>query len=178
MTAGALSRDGATEADAIILREQAFQSAQILGAEQLEILTFPDQRLDTLGSLELAKAVERTVKLVEPQVVYTHHWADLNSDHRMTLEATLVACRPLPGCKVRAVYAYEVQAIEIRSCLCVDVEGEPWARKMRALECYRGEMRDFPHVRSVEALTARARARGASVGIHASEAFEIVREIR
>lgn len=49
--------------------------------------------------------------------------------------------------------------------------------KRRALECYRSEMRPFPHARSLENVEHLARYRGASVGIEAAEAFMVVRDV-
>ena len=49
--------------------------------------------------------------------------------------------------------------------------------KMKALACYAGEMRPFPHPRSVEAIEALARWRGASAGLQAAEAFHVIRQV-
>ena len=40
------------------------------------------------------------------------------------------------------------------------------------------EMRDFPHARSYDALSALAKWRGASVGVSAAEAFTLERMIK
>ena len=50
--------------------------------------------------------------------------------------------------------------------------------KIKALEVYESEMRDWPHSRSIKAVEHLARWRGASVGVEAAEAFMLVREIR
>ena len=50
-------------------------------------------------------------------------------------------------------------------------------KKRRALEAYAGEMRPFPHARSIEALENLARWRGASVGMTAAEAFQLARAL-
>jgi LmbE family N-acetylglucosaminyl deacetylase len=50
-------------------------------------------------------------------------------------------------------------------------------RKLQALQAYAGEMRPFPHTRSVVALEHLARWRGATVGCAAAEAFELGRRI-
>ena len=52
-----------------------------------------------------------------------------------------------------------------------------WESKCAAIAAYEGEMRPFPHPRSAEAIEAKARWRGAQVGLTAAEAFVIVREI-
>lgn len=49
--------------------------------------------------------------------------------------------------------------------------------KILVLERYGEEMRPFPHARSLESVTALARLRGASAGMAAAEAFDVVREL-
>ena len=119
-----------------------------------------------------------------PEVVYTHHAGDLNVDHRIVHQATVTACRPLPGSPVRALYAFEtVSSTEwqtagesFRPQRCVDIE--PFlGRKLRALDAYQAEMRPFPHARSHEAVEALARVRGAAAGLRAAECFVVVREV-
>ena len=51
------------------------------------------------------------------------------------------------------------------------------AAKLGALECYTMEMRSFPNARSSEAVEAQAKLRGASAGLMAAEAFEVLRQI-
>jgi LmbE family N-acetylglucosaminyl deacetylase len=50
-------------------------------------------------------------------------------------------------------------------------------RKVMAIEVYEPEMRPFPHARSIAAVGALARFRGASVGLAAAEALVVIREV-
>ena len=52
------------------------------------------------------------------------------------------------------------------------------ATKQAALQVYAGEMRDFPHPRSHEAVDALARLRGSTIAVAAAEAFQLVRSVR
>jgi hypothetical protein len=58
----------------------------------------------------------------------------------------------------------------------VDIDSQ-LDRKINAMRAYSREMRAFPHPRSLEMLTAKARSRGAQVGLAAAEAFILLREI-
>ena len=49
--------------------------------------------------------------------------------------------------------------------------------KIKALEAYESEMREWPHARSIKALEHLARWRGASVGVEAAEAFILNRQL-
>jgi LmbE family N-acetylglucosaminyl deacetylase len=185
---GATSRTAdrrATEHQAAVaaLRTAASRAAGILGAQSPRFLGLPDNRLDRLDRLDVIKAVEAVVAEVRPTVVYTHHAGDLNVDHRIVHEAVLTACRPLPGSCVRAIHAFEtVSSTEwalgpgFRPTRFVEI-ADTLRRKLDALACYTTEMRPFPHARSMEAVEAQARLRGASIGVNTAEAFEVVREI-
>lgn len=180
LSAGAVSRgtpDVDGQADA--LRRQAIESADILGAS-VAVLNNPDQRFDSVDMLDLVRAIEAVIRQLEPERVYTHHGGDRNLDHRLTHDAVLTACRPVPGSSVRSVYAFEVASSWGRFWpnLFVDVSGLALERKAKALACYKDEMRAAPHPRSIEVLLALATWRGATVGVAAAEAFEVVLEIR
>jgi LmbE family N-acetylglucosaminyl deacetylase len=183
LTSGVMARGDAVEADVVELRSHAMDAAQVIGAD-LRMLNYPDQRLDTVDRLTLTKAVEGVIETMRPDAVYTHSAADRNLDHRITHDVVLTACRPLPGFSVRAVYAFEVPSSSewggraFAPTVFVDVSGDAMQIKHRALACYRGEMCEFPHPRSVGGLSSLASWRGATAGVPAAEAFELVREIR
>jgi LmbE family N-acetylglucosaminyl deacetylase len=168
------------------LRAAARSAATILGTQPPSFGGFADNRLDGVELLEIVKTVERIVAEFSPQVVYTHHGGDLNVDHRRVHDAVLTACRPLPGSAVRAIYSFEVlsstgwmgasRELAFVPTRFVDVTAT-LARKLDALKAYSGEMRAFPHARSIEAVTALAQLRGATVGLAAAEAFQVEREI-
>lgn len=164
----------------------ATAAAQILGSDAPRHENLPDNRLDTLPMLELAQAVERGVAEFRPDRVYTHHHGDLNVDHRLTHDAVLTACRPLPEQSVTSIYAFET--------LSSTEWGGPYGeqaflpnhfenidgfldRKLEALTAYDMEMAAFPHPRSPEAVRALAILRGANSGFHAAEAFMLVRSL-
>jgi len=174
-------------ADALRRREDgAAAVARILGAESPVFHRLPDNRLDGLPLIDLAKLVEREIARIGPDIIYTHHGGDLNIDHRLTHQAVLTACRPLPGARVRAIYTFEVPSSTewggaatgggFTPTRFVDIAGQ-LQRKLDALACYGDEMRPFPHPRSREAIEALARSRGAASGLAAAEAFMVVREI-
>ena len=51
-------------------------------------------------------------------------------------------------------------------------------RKKEALACYAGELRPWPHPRSLEAVSALAQVRGSECGLEAAEALILLREVR
>ena len=163
------------------------QVAALLGAKDLFMRDLPDNKFDTVPLLDVVKIIEDIVKQVRPRVVYTHHGGDLNIDHSITARAVLTATRPVPGCPVRELLAFEVpsstewafQQYEpaFRAGVFMDVQATIEI-KIKAMELYEGETRPFPHPRSAEALRAIARRWGSVVGVECAEAFSLVRSIR
>jgi LmbE family N-acetylglucosaminyl deacetylase len=161
-------------------------AASLLGAREPHFLGFPDNRLDQIDLLDITQTIERIVRTIAPDTIYTHHAGDLNIDHVLCHRALLTACRPLPDSKVRRIYAMEVpSSTEWSSPIpanafiptrFVDISSTREAKR-HALDAYAEEMRAFPHPRSFEAVDALAAWRGASAGLHIAEAFMVVREI-
>ena len=169
------------------LAQAAQQAGVILGAQGVELLDFPDNRLDSLDRLDLIKQIERRIDRHQPRVVYVHHASDVNVDHRRLHEAVVTACRPTPGHRVRQLLSFEVasstewqppsSAPAFQPNWFVDISDQ-WQRKRDALVAYASEMRPWPHARSLEALEHLARWRGAQVGVEAAETFCLLRQIR
>jgi len=86
--------------------EHIRKAAATLGVRDVRPLGFPDQRLDTLPLTEIITPLDAIVKEVQPQVVYCQWGGDINRDHHLLFQATLVATRPT-ACWVRAVYAFD-----------------------------------------------------------------------
>jgi len=164
-------------------RVNAITAAEILGSTEP---VFPENRSDTIPLLDIVGAIERCVNEIKPQIVYVSHGGNLNIDHQTAFKATVTALRPVPGTVVRAVYAYEILsstdwappgfAAPFRPTLFVDITAQ-LNRKLDALAAYGDEMRPEPHARSLISARAAAQVRGATVGVGAAEAFEIVRQI-
>jgi LmbE family N-acetylglucosaminyl deacetylase len=169
------------------LRDDSKQVAKRLGASDLFQYDLPDNRFDTLPLLDIIKLIENLLERVQPEVIYTHHHGDLNIDHAVLHRAVVTATRPVSGCAVRELYAFEVpsstdwafgQFVPVfRPNVFVDI-GDTLETKIQAMALYSSEVRSFPHPRSAVALRAIAQSRGSSAGLAASEAFELVRAVR
>lgn len=164
----------------------ARKAADILGISKLEFLGFPDNRLDEIGLLDVVQRMESILRDLRPTTIYTNHHGDLNIDHQICHRAVITACRPMPDGSVKRIYAMEVASST--EWQTPDKSGfsparfvniEPFLEKKRkALQAYAEEMRAFPHARSLEALEALGRWRGASVGFGAAEAFMVMRDLQ
>jgi len=186
MTDGVGAR-GAEDRDKIKKRAQAsINAGKILGLEWLDGGSFPDNAMDTVGLLDVAKVIERAKTLTKPTTVYTHSTADLNIDHRIVSQATLTAFRPQPNEVWEEIRTFEVMSAtdyghksiikEFTPNLYVEIS-ETWQTKLAALNEYSAEMREPPHTRSFDGLENLAKYRGYQVGLPYAEAFEIIRKV-
>lgn len=169
------------------LHAAAQEASAILGVRELILESFPDNRMDSVPLLDVVARVETVIDNCKPQVIYTHSEKDLNIDHNVVFRAVLTATRTMGGCPVKSIYAYEVpsstewgfgkinRAFNPNYFINID---DYLSHKLSAMAAYEGESRSFPHPRSLPALEALARWRGASVGYQAAEAFELVRHVR
>lgn len=164
----------------------AHSASKIMGVKSLTLHDFPDNRMDSLDRLDVIKVVEQLINKYQPQVVYTHHVGDVNVDHKIIHEAVVTACRPMPSQPVKTLLFFEIpsstewqtpgSATPFLPNWFVDVSSTIDV-KLRALEAYRSEMRPWPHVRSIEAVTHLVKWRGASIGTEAAEAFVLGRNL-
>jgi len=168
------------------LAEAANQAGAILGSASVTLLDFPDNRMDSVDLLDVIKPIEEQVSRLMPDTVVTHHGGDLNIDHRIIHEAVVTACRPQPGFSVQRILVFEVaSSTEWQLPGSAPIFQPNWFenvsatidRKLQALEVYTSEMRPWPHARSTKAIEYLARWRGASVGVEAAEAFELLRVV-
>lgn len=164
-------------------RAETEEACRLLGVAHLHPHELPDNRLDSLDLLDLVKLVDGHLAEVAPEVVYTHHGGDLSIDHELVHRAVMTATRPLPGCPVRWVFAFETasatewnfrQAAAFQANYFVDIEAQ-LERKLAAMAAYRSELREPPHPRSLAAIERNARAWGSRCGLGAAEAFRVVR---
>lgn len=168
------------------LADAARKAAIVLGTRPPRFGGLPDNRLDTIALLDVVKIVEATGEEIRPDVVYTHHAGDLNIDHQIVARAVATAFRPISNATVKAIYSFETLSssewalpsagTHFQPCRFEDIS-DVLDLKVAALECYASEMRDFPHPRSMDAVTALARTRGATAGLAAAEAFCVLREV-
>ncbi len=165
----------------------ARKANQILGVEDLTLLTYPDNRMDTVPLLDVVQDIERVMGKCRPSIVYTHHASDVNIDHRRAQDAVLAACRPQPMHSVKQLLFFEVpSSTEWRPAASGPIFSPDWfvdisdtlSLKLEALRAYAPELREFPHPRSTAAVENLARWRGASAGLQAAEAFSLGRFIR
>jgi LmbE family N-acetylglucosaminyl deacetylase len=169
-----------------MLRKSAVAANQILGVHNLQFLSFPDNRMDSIDRLDIIKAVELYVEEHKPDRIYTHHSSDLNVDHRRLHESVVTATRPIPNSIKPSILSFEVASSTEWQSPTIGHAFQPnffsdisstLEKKTAALGEYLCEMRDWPHARSVQAVQHQAHYRGSQIGTNSAEAFVLLRHI-
>ena len=164
------------------LELEATKANRFLGVSRTIFLGLPDNALDNVSLLTIIQKIERIIERYMPQLVYTHHHGDVNIDHQLTARAMQAVCRPLPESSIEMVLAFEVASSTEWSFqsdrifapnVFYDVSGF-FDKKIKAMELYQSEIRQFPHPRSSEYLRALARVRGGQAGFNFAEGFSLV----
>lgn len=152
-----------------------------------EIL-FPDagkmEKLDQVPKRTLVDRFQDLYREYRPQLLLLPYHVDYDQDHRQTFETAFAAARPIAevfgGWLTPMILAYEQSKLSFawqdlpRPQVFVDIS-KYIDIKCRAIELYRTQFRPPPHVRSLEAVRALARLRGAEIGTDFAEAYKVER---
>lgn len=167
-------------------KEEAIKANEILGVKKVYFGNLPDMKLDTVPHVAINKEIERTIKVVKPNIVFTHHAGDVNKDHKLIFESTLVACRPNKDV-VQEIYSYEVPSSTEWSDssqndfyipnVFISLNKKNIDRKITAMKKYETEIREYPHPSSIKSLINYSRYRGNQIGKDYAEAFRLIRRI-
>ena len=132
------------------------------------------------------KEIESNIKTFMPDIIFTHHVGDLNIDHKIVNQAVVTASRPQNKCSVKSLLFFETLSstewqipdyvTSFSPNMFVDIS-DYLETKVKAMECYHQELREWPHPRSVKGINTLAFLRGSTAGVNAAEAFIIGRYI-
>ncbi len=163
-------------------KKESYAAAKVLGItrECVHHLNLADQHLDIYPFLDLVKYIEKIKKQIQPDIVYTNFWNDLNLDHRLTCQAVATAFRPKPHQKMASLFQFEVPESTYLSIPDGKKAFQPnhfvnisqtLTLKLEALAAYESERRDYPDLRSAEFMKELARQRGKIKNMKYAEAF-------
>ncbi|MFQ5866774.1 MAG: PIG-L deacetylase family protein [bacterium] len=166
-------------------KEEARKSTEILGIKKIYFFDLPDMQLDTIAHVKVNKAIEEMISRIMPDIVYTHYWGDVNKDHRVVFESTMVAVRPSFKHTIKRILLYETPSSSEWNApiltdkfipnVYVDIS-ETISKKIEAMKAYESELREFPHPRSIEAVTTYVKKNGLVIAKEAAECFLLIRE--
>lgn len=170
------------------IRAEAREACKILGVKKLIFREIPAALVSDEPMWKVNREVASVLNEVQPDVLYVPFPFDLHKDHRQLYYACSVAWRPISttGFNVKEVYAYEVPSETHWNApylepgflpnVWIDIS-QTLEAKLAALRCYKSQMKEFPDVRSVEAVEALAKLRGSQMSMRAAEAFVLIRKL-
>jgi N-acetylglucosamine malate deacetylase 1 len=157
---------------------------QLLRFDEVYRLELPTTQLDQLPLREIVSGVSEVFGKFQPNEIFVPHYSDVHSDHRIVFQAVGSCTKWFRYPFVQRILCYETlsetdvglgEAGAFRPNYFLDIA--PFIeQKIAALKVYSSELDEFPFPRSVEAVQAQAKLRGAASGYIAAEAFELLRE--
>jgi|TARA_B100000287_G_scaffold435312_1_gene503005 LmbE family N-acetylglucosaminyl deacetylase len=180
LATGLTSRKNTNDLSIKALRDESIKSSKIMGANSITFENFPDNMMDTVPLLDVVKKIESFIKKKKIEIIFTHNHDDLNIDHSVVNKAVITACRPIE--KKINVYACEILSSSewnfdsddtFKPNTFIDI-GETIKKKIKAMECYKSEIRNFPHPRSIEGIKNLSKLRGSQSNLNYAEAFRLI----
>lgn len=172
--------------DDLEIHKKNIKDAQkAIGYQIVNTHNFPDNRFDTVALLDIIKIIEKEKKDFQPEIIFTHHGGDLNIDHQRTFEAVITSTRPMENETVHTIITFETPSgtewqastdpRKFSPNIFVEVSELDMNAKIRGMEAYEFEKREFPHPRSPEALKVLSKRYGVMLGGVFYEAFQLIR---
>jgi len=168
------------------VRNECMEADRLLGVKQTIFMDFPASMLESVSRYEFNGAFLRLIHDIKPDIVFIPHRGDMQIDHKMTVDAAMVALRPKYDHIVKKIYAYETLSETgwdipntvnefIPTCY-IDIS-DVLESKLEAINMFKSQISDFPNARSLETIKALAQYRGSMMNLKAAEAFMLIREI-
>ena len=168
-------------------RKECRKADKKLGVKETIFLDFPAVMLETVPRYEFNGKISEVVNSIKPDEVYIPHRGDMQIDHQMVVDAAMVAVRPRGNNYPKRVYAYETLSEtgwnipnivnEFIPTVYEDIT-DTYEVKLEAMAIFESQLSVFPEARSIGAIEALAKYRGATVSVKAAEAFSLVREVK
>lgn len=148
--------------------EEARRAAALIGAT-LTLAQLADTQISE--GAETISIIEKCIREVQPQVIYTHSEKDGHQDHRNAFRATLVAARQVPS-----LMCYQAPSGTVQFAPTRFIEITPHLhKKQEAIAAYGSQASIRPYMQPA-LIEATARYWGRFAGYGLCEAFEVIRE--
>ena len=167
-------------------KKEAIASHELIGVKKTVFMDLPVVGLKEMTTRAINSTFCNVILEINPDIVFMPHKGDMHIDHRMVIEAAMVALRPVSCPHLKAIYAYEtlsetewnIPSIDnafIPNVYC-DISNEI-ELKLKAMKCHSSQLCDYPHPRSLEAIKALAMHRGSTICCQYAEAFMCIRQL-
>jgi LmbE family N-acetylglucosaminyl deacetylase len=167
-------------------QEEIRKVEQMFGITKTFMLNYPTMTLSSSSLLKMVPEISKVFLEVQPEIIYSLNRSDAHSDHRVIFDATVACTKSFRYPFVKQVLMYEcISETEFAPALpekafipnyYVDIT-DYIDRKLEIMEVFESEIAPPPFPRSLENIRAVAHYRGASVGVHYAEAFQLIKYI-
>ncbi|WP_369743407.1 PIG-L deacetylase family protein [Pseudidiomarina sp. PP-1MA] len=164
-------------------QQELTDSCKTLGIRSFRILyqNF-DMKLEQLDKTRLVSDLDTILEKGTYDCVMVPRESH-NQDHRETHFAMLAALRPSRQLNLKLVLAYEGTSKDLLAFpelstgkLYIDISNE-FDAKIAALNCYKSQIRAYPHPTSIEAMRRLAECRGLESNLDKAERFDILQAV-
>lgn len=169
--------------------EDLKKSQSYVGVKKTWVGDFLDSNFHNADHRKMVQMIEEVIREFQPNIMFTQHPGDVNTDHYWTaasaMEAFRLGQRGREDVKpIDALYLMEVQSStdwalnpsikKFEPNTFVEVSEKAVDAKLLALTAYENVVRPRPHPRSQEAIFCLPILRGGQAGFQYAEAFECV----
>lgn len=171
------------------LEDGISKSHQILGVAKSYVGDFGCMRFKDADHHEIVRFIESCIKDCHPDVLITHHPADIHIDHGVTAECCMEAAR-LPQRQICDIPPIKnICFMEVPSSTdwninpasspfisntFIQVSNDDIRAKISAIDVYDSVLREWPHPRSFSGIRSLATVRGCQSGTQFAEGFQSV----
>lgn len=174
------------EKSVLQVRAECIEADRLLGVKETIFLDYPAAMLETVERYKLNDSFVNLVQNLNPEEVYIPHRGDMQLDHKLVVDASMVALRPKYEHMTNRILMYETLSEtgwnvpsttnEFIPNIYVDIS-EQIHQKLKAMLMFKTQLQCYPGARSLQTVEALAKYRGSTMGMHAAEAFSLVRGI-
>lgn len=163
---------------------EAKKASELLGVKSLHFLDgIPAAKLDTIPNYQLNKKFFEIIQKIKPEILFIPHVEDIHKDHQLIHKSVLVAARPNSSkYQPIQIMAYETLSEtewgfnSFSPNVFIDISKHLEA-KINAMKCYKSQLKQFPHSRSIDSIIGLARFRGGTINVKYAEAFMLIRHV-
>lgn len=163
-------------------RKEAYKCKKILKYNNLFFSGLKDEFLDQ-NIRKIIKSIEKIYLKNKYNIIYTCNSDDVNIDHQAVNNASMVAFRALQEHSPSKIFLYEIPSStgqghksQFKPNYYCELSKDVLNLKVKAFECYSGEIREEPNPRNSIGLKNFALFRGLQCNSKYAEAFNLIYE--
>lgn len=165
-----IATNGERGGDGKVRREEAEESAKLMGIEDIDFLNLPDSHVSHDG--ETVHMLDKVMDKISPSIVYVHSLKDYHQDHSNIAKSTLSASRSMKN----SIFCFETPSTTFEfTPIAFSNISETFESKIECISKFNSQVEKDYIER--QAMVNLAKFRGKTIAVEYGEAFEVVRLI-